>query len=165
MQFAGRPERGRAGGDRLRLGIRAADEAAAGDDDQQPVGGGRSAAPHPARRATVSAPGVSCAGRGPRPATAGFTVPASTTRDHNKNRRKVLDEMRREMRRDRAKYTILPLSDFCLMQITRQRVRDSVQISMSEVCPTCHGTGFVQSKSSLLTELSLIHISEPTRPY
>ena len=73
--------------------------------------------------------------------------------DHDDNRRKVLDEMRREMRRDRAKYTILPLSDFCLMQITRQRVRDSVQISMSEVCPTCHGTGFVQSKSSLLTEI------------
>ena len=69
------------------------------------------------------------------------------------NRRKVFDEMRREMRRDRAKFTILPLSDFCLMQITRQRVRESVQISMSEVCPTCHGTGFVHSKATLLTEI------------
>jgi ribonuclease G len=73
--------------------------------------------------------------------------------DHEDNRRKVFDEMRREMRRDRAKFTILPLSDFCLMQITRQRVRESVQISMSEVCPTCHGTGFVHSKATLLTEI------------
>ncbi|MBR9975407.1 MAG: Rne/Rng family ribonuclease [Bacteroidetes bacterium] len=73
--------------------------------------------------------------------------------EHEENRRKLLDEMRREMRRDRAKFTILPLSDFGLMQITRQRVRDSVQLSLSEVCPTCQGTGRVLSKSSMLTEL------------
>ncbi|MDH7515911.1 MAG: Rne/Rng family ribonuclease [Bacteroidota bacterium] len=69
------------------------------------------------------------------------------------NNRKVFEEMRREMRRDRAKYTILPISEFGLMQITRQRVRESVQLSVSETCPTCRGAGIVQSKPSLLTEI------------
>jgi ribonuclease G len=73
--------------------------------------------------------------------------------EHEENRRKLLDEMRREMRRDRAKFTILPLSDFGLMQITRQRVRESVQMSLSETCPTCQGTGRVLSKTSMLTEI------------
>lgn len=73
--------------------------------------------------------------------------------EHEENRRKLLEEMRREMRRDRAKFTILPLSDFGLMQITRQRVRESVQVSMSEICPTCLGTGRVLSRSSMLTQI------------
>jgi ribonuclease G len=72
---------------------------------------------------------------------------------YDENNRKVFEEMRRELRRDRAKSTILPLSDFGVMQITRQRVRDSVQLTMSEVCPACEGTGLVQSKTSVLTEI------------
>ncbi len=73
--------------------------------------------------------------------------------DYEENKRKVIEEIRREMRRDRAKFTILPLSDFGLMQITRQRVRESVQMSVSETCPTCQGTGRVLSKSSMLTQI------------
>ena len=73
--------------------------------------------------------------------------------DSEENRRKLYDEMRREMRRDRAKFTILPLTEFGLMQITRQRVRESVQMSVSETCPTCQGTGRVLSKSSLFTQI------------
>ncbi|MCB2203938.1 Rne/Rng family ribonuclease [bacterium] len=69
------------------------------------------------------------------------------------NRKKLYDEMRREMRRDRAKFTILPITEFGLMQITRQRVRESVQMSVSETCPTCSGTGRVLSKTSLLTQI------------
>lgn len=71
--------------------------------------------------------------------------------DHDEYNRKLFEEMRKEMRRDRAKYTILPVSDFGLMQITRQRVRESVQMSFSEDCPTCQGIGMVQSKTSVLT--------------
>ncbi len=73
--------------------------------------------------------------------------------DQEENRRKLYEEMRREMRRDRAKYTILPVTEFGLIQITRQRERESVQMSVSESCPTCQGTGRVLSKSSLLTQI------------
>jgi len=45
------------------------------------------------------------------------------------------------MKGDRSKFTVLPLSKFGLMQITRQRVRPEVNISTAEKCPTCNGTG------------------------
>jgi ribonuclease G len=73
--------------------------------------------------------------------------------DHEENKRKVFDEMRRELRKDRAKSTILPLTDFGLLQMTRQRIRESDHVSTSDVCPTCGGTGRVLSKTSMLTEI------------
>jgi len=57
------------------------------------------------------------------------------------NRQKLFDHMTELMANDRAKHNILPLSKFCLMQITRQRVRPSIVIQTDEVCPTCMGTG------------------------
>jgi len=55
------------------------------------------------------------------------------------------------MRSDRAQHTILPLSKFGLMQITRQRVRPEVKINTAEICPSCKGTGKV-TPSILLTD-------------
>lgn len=57
------------------------------------------------------------------------------------NRRKLYEEMERMMVNDRARHTILPISKFGLMQITRQRLRPEINISTSEVCPECKGTG------------------------
>ncbi len=57
------------------------------------------------------------------------------------NRRKLYDEMEKLMANDRARHTILPISKFGLMQITRQRLRPEINISTSEVCPECKGTG------------------------
>ena len=68
-----------------------------------------------------------------------------------KNKKKVYDELRREFRKDRAKVTVLPMSEFGLVQITRQRIRQSVLHSFTEPCPTCSGTGLVQSKSTILS--------------
>lgn len=64
------------------------------------------------------------------------------------NRQKVYERMVENMRKDRAKHNILPLSKFGLMQITRQRVRPAMDICVEESCPTCGGKG--QIKSSLL---------------
>lgn len=44
---------------------------------------------------------------------------------------------------DRAKHTVLPLTKFGLMQITRERVRPQMNIATKEVCPTCNGTGTI----------------------
>ena len=57
------------------------------------------------------------------------------------NRQKVYDFMKEIMEADRTKHNILPLSKFCLMQITRQRVRPEESIETAENCPTCKGTG------------------------
>jgi len=67
------------------------------------------------------------------------------------NRQKVFDVVREEMKRDRSKYTILPISKFGLMQITRQRVRPEQNIITGEVCPTCGGTGKITA-SILVTD-------------
>lgn len=61
----------------------------------------------------------------------------------NDNRQKVYLKMKECMAADRTKHHILPLSKFCLMQITRQRVRPEQNIDTAEVCPVCKGTGKV----------------------
>ncbi len=69
------------------------------------------------------------------------------------NRQKLFEHMSKAMAGDRAKHNILPLSKFGLMQITRQRVRPAMDITTSETCPTCFGTGKI--KPSILFTDSL----------
>ena len=71
----------------------------------------------------------------------------------DKNKKKVYDELKKEFRRDRAKVTILPMSDFGLVQITRQRVRENVVRSITEQCPLCGGSGIVESSTNILTRI------------
>ena len=59
----------------------------------------------------------------------------------SENKSRLFTSMREFMKNDRAQHTILPLSKFGLMQITRQRARPEVVIDTSEKCPTCGGTG------------------------
>ena len=68
------------------------------------------------------------------------------------NKKMIFDIMREEMKGDRSKFTILPLTKFGLMQITRQRVRPEMNIVTREVCPTCGGTGTIQA-SVLITDV------------
>ncbi|MFN4147637.1 MAG: ribonuclease E/G [Runella sp.] len=60
------------------------------------------------------------------------------------HKKELYDAMKAEMKADRSKFTMLPLTKFGLMQITRQRVRPEINIVTREVCPTCHGTGSIQ---------------------
>ena len=60
------------------------------------------------------------------------------------NRQKLFEHMTKAMANDRAKHNILPLSKFGLMQITRQRVRPVAVEEVSDVCPTCNGTGKIE---------------------
>ena len=57
------------------------------------------------------------------------------------------------MKDDRAQHTILPLSKFGLIQITRQRVKPELQINTLEVCPSCNGTGKVEPSQLLPDEI------------
>ncbi len=67
------------------------------------------------------------------------------------NKKELIKAMRHFMKKDRAQHTILPLSKFGLMQITRERVRPEVKINTAEVCPTCNGTGKMNA-SILITD-------------
>ncbi len=70
-----------------------------------------------------------------------------------KNKKKIYDEIKKELRKERAKVTVLPMSEFGLVQMTRQRIRQNVQMSFSEACPTCGGTGIVQSKMTTVNQI------------
>ncbi len=74
--------------------------------------------------------------------------------EEERNKRKVYEELRREFRRDRAKATVLPMTEFGLVQITRQRIRQSIMQSFSEACPVCAGTGIVQSRATVFTDIT-----------
>jgi ribonuclease G len=67
------------------------------------------------------------------------------SQDHKHHLYKMMREF---MANDRAQHSILPLSKFGLMQITRERVKPAVLINTNEVCPTCNGTG--QSRPTIL---------------
>lgn len=73
--------------------------------------------------------------------------------DDERNRKKVYDELKKEFRRDRAKVTVLPLTEFGIGQITRQRIRQSILQSFSEPCPVCGGGGQILSKPSIVNHI------------
>ena len=70
-----------------------------------------------------------------------------------KNRKKIYDELKKEFRKDPAKTNIIGMSDFGLIQITRQRIRPSVINSVSNVCPMCGGSGNVVTQDTILTDI------------
>jgi len=73
--------------------------------------------------------------------------------EDEKNRKKVYDELKKEFRKDRAKVSILPMSEFGLIQITRQRIRQNIIQTMKDVCPVCLGTGLLTKESHVVYDL------------
>lgn len=67
------------------------------------------------------------------------------------NRKILHDAMSKFMTKDRARNTVLPISKFGLMQLTRQRLRPEININTTEVCPTCKGSGKIEP-SILITD-------------
>ncbi len=67
------------------------------------------------------------------------------------NKQQLFEKMKEAMGYDRTKHNILPLSKFGLMQITRQRVRQEMNIKTMEKCPSCGGSGEI-SPSILVVE-------------
>ncbi|HCD35705.1 MAG TPA: ribonuclease E/G [Chlorobium sp.] len=71
----------------------------------------------------------------------------------SRNSKKVYDTMKGELRNDRAKSNILPLSDFGVMQITRERIRPSLMQRMGDQCPACGGSGVVQARFTTINQI------------
>lgn len=68
-------------------------------------------------------------------------------------RKQLFDRMTELMATDRARHTILPVSRFGLLQITRQRVRPEVVLATQEACPTCEGTGSIRKSKVLIDQI------------
>jgi len=69
------------------------------------------------------------------------------------NKKKLYAKMKEVMKDDRSKHTILQLSKFGLMEITRQRVRPELTIKTREVCPTCNGTGKISASIQVADQI------------
>ena len=65
--------------------------------------------------------------------------------EENKNRINVEKKLKETMRKDRARIQIGEISNFGLLELSRQRLRPSVVESSSELCPHCGGSGRIQS--------------------
>lgn len=65
-----------------------------------------------------------------------------------KHNREVEKTLREEMRKDRAKTDTVPLSKFGLMELSRQRLRPSLESKTYQLCPYCQGRGMVMSVES-----------------
>tara|TARA_B100000945_G_scaffold711_1_gene623 strand:- start:410 stop:1960 length:1551 start_codon:yes stop_codon:yes gene_type:complete len=69
------------------------------------------------------------------------------------NRKKVYHELRKELKKDRAKVAVAPITEFGLLEMTRQRIRVSLLDSMSEECTSCRGSGKIISQETLITRI------------
>jgi len=66
------------------------------------------------------------------------------------NRREVERTLKRELRKDRARVRVAPMSEFGLMELTRQRLRPSLKQATYTPCPVCRGSGYVKSMESMV---------------
>ncbi len=69
------------------------------------------------------------------------------------NKRKVLAELRQNLRKDRSRSKAFAVSDLGLVEVSRKRVRPSLLHFFSEECPYCSGIGKVLSFESLATKV------------
>ena len=65
--------------------------------------------------------------------------------EENKNRNSIEKKLKEAMRKDRARIQIGEISNFGLLELSRQRLRPSVVESSSELCSHCGGSGRIQS--------------------
>ncbi len=70
-----------------------------------------------------------------------------------KNQRRVLERLKECMKEDSAKCTILGMSEFGLVEMTRQRSRESLSQTIYTACPYCSGSGLVKSHESVAVEI------------
>ena len=73
--------------------------------------------------------------------------------DDIKNRRALYQKMKELLKSDPAKTDVIPLNKFCVMLLTRSRLRPAISIENKEICPTCYGSGKIQPSMNIISLL------------
>ncbi len=73
--------------------------------------------------------------------------------EYAENRRRLFEEFKRELKKDRSKTFITHVSELGLIEMTRQRVRPSLMYAFSEPCPYCDGIGRVLSNETVAIKI------------
>lgn len=69
------------------------------------------------------------------------------------DRKKVTDALAQALKRDKARSSMLKISELGLVQMTRKRTRESLEELLTEQCPQCHGRRVVKSVPTLAAEI------------
>ena len=72
---------------------------------------------------------------------------------HRKDQQAVFKAIRDRLKRDKAKTQVLQISSIGLMEMTRQRLNESLRDSMYEHCPYCQGRGRVKTPMTMSIEI------------
>ena len=67
------------------------------------------------------------------------------------HRDKIFSLLNQALRKDKARTNIISFSELNVVELTRQRVRKSLESSSYENCPYCHGKGMVKSDEAMVT--------------
>jgi ribonuclease G len=69
------------------------------------------------------------------------------------DRKRVTDVLSQALKRDKARSSMLRISELGLVQMTRKRTRESLEELLTEQCATCHGRRVVKSVATLAADV------------
>ncbi len=73
--------------------------------------------------------------------------------EKDENRHRVYRALEEALKKDRARPTIVRLTELGLIEMTRKRIRDTLTRTLCESCATCEGKGFLKSKRTVAYEV------------
>lgn len=76
--------------------------------------------------------------------------------EQEQNKTRIMNELRKELSRDRAVSRISEMSRFGLIEMTRQRIRPSLVYNINEPCPMCEGSGLIPTQGTVLANMERI---------
>ncbi|MCU0291321.1 MAG: Rne/Rng family ribonuclease [Thermoanaerobaculaceae bacterium] len=83
--------------------------------------------------------------------------------EKEEHREQLLEALRAELTRDRARSLVGPVGPFGLVQLTRKRTERSLERVLTRPCPTCEGLGRVKAPETVCLELRRALLSEAAR--
>jgi len=72
---------------------------------------------------------------------------------NEQNKQEVLEMLRKNLKRDRAKNKVYNFTELGMVEMTRKRMRTSLIANFSDPCPLCHGSGRIVSKDTMLMRI------------
>ena len=72
---------------------------------------------------------------------------------HKEDQKSVVDTVMTEMKKDRVQHKVIGFTELNILQITRKKVRQSIEASITDRCPTCQGTGRIPTPEAIAYKL------------
>ena len=72
---------------------------------------------------------------------------------NQRDQKQVLNHFKEFIKRDKARTHVLPISQLGLMEMTRQRVQESISRAVYMECPSCKGKGIIKSPETMSVEI------------